>query len=154
MVIVPACYRLHRLAKFIPWNLVSGLHKRLKIRALDRKSKPNLYDLLPDSEVKAGLLVVQGGVCPAAGGEEQGADGGGGAGEHLHGSSNPEPEPLIPAQVLKEGVERLRFLFKEDRVEQIMLDIEIHYYVKRLEVQLLSTKFVCRKEKEGFECRL
>ncbi len=99
--------------------------------------------------------MVQGGVCPAAGGEEQGADGGGGgAGEHLHGSSNPEPEPLIPAQVLKEGVERLRFSFKEDRVEQIMLDTEIQCFVKRLEVQLLSTKFVCRKEKEGFECRL
>ncbi len=53
--------------------------------------------------------MVQGGVhvCPAAGGEEQGADGGGGAGEHLHGSTNPEPKPLIPEQVLKEWVERI-----------------------------------------------
>jgi hypothetical protein len=57
--------------------------------------------------VKAGLLVVQGGVCPAAGGAEQGADGGGGAGQHLHGSSNPEPEPLIPQhEFQKEVVER------------------------------------------------
>ncbi len=84
--------------------------------------------------MKAGLL-VQGGVCPAAGGEGQGADGGGGAGEHLHGSSNPEPEPLIPAQVLKECGERLRFSFKEDRIEHMMLDIEIQCFVGRMKVQ-------------------
>ncbi len=94
------------------------------------------FSLQCGSELKTGLLVVQGGVCPAAGGEEQGADGGGGGeAEHLHCSSNPEPEPLIPEEVLKEGVERLRFSFKEDRIEHIMLDIEIHYFVRRLKVQ-------------------
>ncbi len=67
--------------------------------------------------MKAGLLVVQGGICPAAGGEEQGADGGGGSGEHLHGSSNPEPEPLIPAQVLRNVLNGI------NSIEQTMLYI-------------------------------
>ncbi len=87
---------------------ISGLHKRLKMRGSGQEIKTNLYDRLLDSELRPDLLVVQGGVCPAAGGAEQGADGvGGGAGEHLHGSSNPESEPLIPQHEFeKEVVER------------------------------------------------
>jgi hypothetical protein len=82
-------------------------------------------------------MVVQGGVCPAAGGEDQGEDGAGGAGEHLHGSSNPEPEPLIPARVSKGRC------YGINSIEQAMLDVEIHYYVRRLDVHLLSTECAC-----------
>jgi hypothetical protein len=116
---------------------ISGLHKRLKMRGSGQEIKTKLYDLLPESKLRSGLLVVQGGVRPAAGGEEQGADGGGGAGEHLHGSSNPEPEPLTCSTSFK------RKLLNGINSEQAMLDIEIHYYVRRLDVHLLSTECVC-----------